>query len=118
MSTAVLTDRSGAVLLAGPADRRRRPPASGTVAGCAPRLVGPASIVASCASLQAAAALATTLFATFGPAGTGALRFLAAAVVLMTIARPRLRGRSAGFWLAITALGVTAAGTNLFVYEA
>lgn len=58
------------------------------------------------------------VFATFGPAGTGALRFLAAAVVLMTVVRPRLRGRAIRSWLTITALGATSAATNFFLYEA
>jgi inner membrane transporter RhtA len=118
MSAAVLTDRAGAVLLAGPPNRPRRPRAAGAVAGFAPGLVGPAYIVASCASLQTAAALATTVFATFGPAGTGALRFLAAALLLLTLVRPPLRGRPTKFWLTITALGAATAATNFFIYEA
>jgi hypothetical protein len=80
MNPAVLIDRGGAVVWAGPPERVRMARAAGAVAGLAPRLVGPGFIVASCASLQVAAALATTVFAAFGPAGTGALRFLAAAV--------------------------------------
>jgi inner membrane transporter RhtA len=74
--------------------------------------------VASCASLQTAAALATTVFATFGPAGPGALRFLAAALLLLTLVRPPLRGRPTKFWLTITALGAATAATNFFIYEA
>ena len=88
------------------------------VDGLAPRLIGPSCIVASCVSLQAAAALATTVFAAFGPAGTGALRFLCAAVVLLAWVRPSLRGRSARTWRMIAALGTTTAATNLFLYEA
>jgi inner membrane transporter RhtA len=118
MSAAVLTDRAGAVLLAGPPNRPRRPRAARAVAGFAPGLVGPAYIVASCASLQTAAALATTVFATFGPAGTGALRFLAAALLLLTLVRPPLRARPTKFWLTITALGAATAATNFFIYEA
>ena len=118
MSATALTPPAGAVLLAGPPDRHRRPQAAGTVASFAPRLVGPAYIVASCASLQTAAALATTVFPTFGPAGTGALRFLAAAVILLTLVRPPLRGRSTRSWLTITALGAATAATNFFLYEA
>jgi inner membrane transporter RhtA len=58
------------------------------------------------------------VFAAFGSAGTGALRFLGAAVVLMTLIRPRLRGRSIGFWLTITTLGAATAATNFLFYEA
>jgi inner membrane transporter RhtA len=74
--------------------------------------------VASCASLQTATALATTLFASFGPAGTGALRFLAGAVALTTVVRPSLRGRSGTAWLTIVAMGGATAVTNLLLYEA
>jgi inner membrane transporter RhtA len=118
MSGAVLIDRAGAVVLAGPPNRPPQRRAAGAVTGFTPRLVGPSFIVASCASLQIAAALATTVFATFGPAGTGALRFLAAALVLLTLVRPSLRGRTTKSWLTITALGATSAATNFFIYEA
>jgi inner membrane transporter RhtA len=97
------------------AGRRRATAARPAVAH---RLTGPACIVASCVSLQTAAALATTVFAAFGPAGTGALRFTAAALVLLAIARPRVRGRSAGAWRAIVALGLATAATNALLYEA
>jgi inner membrane transporter RhtA len=118
MSAAAVTHRVGAVALAGPPDSRRPPRAASTGANLAPRIIGPTYILASCASLQTAAAIATTVFATFGPAGTGALRFLGAAVVLMTLNRPRLRGRSSRFWSTITALGAAIAATNFFLYEA
>jgi inner membrane transporter RhtA len=117
MHGAVLADR-GAVALAARPPRPPRLRAAHAVAGFAPRLVGPGYIVASCASLQTAAALATTVFATFGPAGTGALRFLAAALILMAVVRPRLRDRSTTFWWTVTALGATTAATNFFLYEA
>jgi threonine/homoserine efflux transporter RhtA len=50
------------------------------------RLGGPLSVVGSSASLQTAAALATTVFAVYGPAGTGAMRFAVAAAVLLALA--------------------------------
>lgn len=117
MSAAVLVNRRAVALAAPPPHPARRRAARAT-AEFAPRLRGPSYLVASCASLQSAAALATTMFATFGPAGTGALRFLAAALTLMAIVRPRLRDRSTTFWWTVTALGATAAATNLFLYEA
>ena len=117
MGSVALTDR-GAVALAGPPrgsfDTRR----IRGFAAAAPRLVGPTYILASCASLQTAAAIATTVFVTFGPAGTGALRFLAAAGILTAVVRPRLRGRSTAFWQIVAALGLSTAGTNLLLYEA
>lgn len=119
MSSAVRIDRAGALVLAGPPGRPRRPRRPGPAAvGLAPRLVGPACIIGSCASLQTAAALATTVFAAFGAAGTGALRFLTAALVLLVVARPRLRGRSTTSWLTIAALGAAMAALNFCLYEA
>ena len=81
-------------------------------------MVGPACIVASCASLQTASALATTVFAAFGPLGTGALRFLPGALVLLVVVRPRFRGRSNSSWLTIAAGGTAMVATNFLVYEA
>ena len=118
VSAAVHADHTGAVVLARRPDRDVRARAPGGVPGLASRLVGPGYILASCASLQTAAALATTVFARFGPAGTGALRFLAAALVLMALVRPRLRGRSVGGWSGIVALGAATAATNFLLYEA
>jgi inner membrane transporter RhtA len=118
MSAGALTRRAGAIAPCRPPDRRRPPRAAQRVTDLAPRVVGPACLLASCASLQTAAAIATTAFAALGPAGTGALRFLGGAVVLMTFVRPRLRGRSTAFWLTTAALGAATAATNLFLYEA
>jgi inner membrane transporter RhtA len=118
VSAAELTHRAGAVVLTGPPSRPRPRRVARAVAGFAPQLAGPACIVASCASLQTASALATTVFAAFGPAGTGALRFLLGAVVLLALVRPRLRGRSAKAWLAIAASGGAMAATNFCLYEA
>jgi inner membrane transporter RhtA len=115
---AVAAHRPAAVVLTGPPGRRSPRRAGDIVAGFAPPLVGPAFVVASCASLQAAAALATTVFAAFGPAGTGALRFAAAAVVLLALARPRLRGRPARSWSTIAAFGAAMAALNFCLYEA
>jgi hypothetical protein len=60
--------------------------------------------MASSTSLQTATALATTVFATFGPLGAG-LRFLAGAVALLAFARPRARGRASKAWAAIVGSG-------------
>ena len=118
MSAAALARPAGAVILMGPPERRRPRSAGKAIAGLAPNLVGPALIVGSCVSLQTASALATTVFATFGVAATGALRFLAAALVLLAVVRPRLRGRATREWLTIAALGTACAATNFLFYEA
>ncbi|MEN3280200.1 MAG: inner rane transporter RhtA [Solirubrobacteraceae bacterium] len=75
-------------------------------------------MLASSASLQSSAALATTVFAVFGPVGTGALRFAFASPVLLLVARPTLRRRTRDFWLSAVALGVTLPGLSITLYEA
>jgi inner membrane transporter RhtA len=74
--------------------------------------------VLSSASLQTAAAVATTVFAAFGPAGTAGLRLLSAAALLLAAARPSLAGRDAATWAAITALGATMAGASVLLFLA
>jgi inner membrane transporter RhtA len=92
------------------------PPDDGPQA--ASQLGGPLLVLASSASLQSSAALATTVFAFFGPVGTAALRFAFAAPVLLLAARPALRGRTRDFWLCAAALGVTLPALSLTLYEA
>jgi inner membrane transporter RhtA len=82
------------------------------------RLIGPASIIAGSASLQGGAALAASLFAVFGAAGTSALRFLAGAVVLLVLARPRVRGRGGRWWLQVAVFGASMAAANVCLFEA
>jgi inner membrane transporter RhtA len=94
----------------------RHPTPGGTKV--ASRFGGPFLVLASSASLQSSAALATTVFAVYGPAGTGALRFAFAAPVLWIVARPRLRGRTRRFWVTAVALGATLPVLNLTLYEA
>ena len=96
--------------------RARRPRRAATTR--ASRFGGPGPVVTSSASLQTAAALATTAFAVYGPAGTGALRFAFAAPVLLLVARPRLRGRSPRFWLSAATFGATLVALNVVLYEA
>jgi inner membrane transporter RhtA len=75
-------------------------------------------VLGSSASLQSSAALATTVFAVYGPVGTGALRFAIAAPILMLLTRPALRGRRRCFWLNVVALGFTLPALNVALYEA
>ncbi|MDX6688227.1 MAG: inner rane transporter RhtA [Baekduia sp.] len=82
------------------------------------RFGGPVLIIASSASLQTSAALATSIFAVYGPAGTGALRFAFAAPVLLLLARPTLRGRSPRFWVSAVIFGAALAAMNFVLYEA
>lgn len=68
--------------------------------------------------IQASAALATHAFATLGTFGTSGLRFAIAAVILLALVRPRLRGRKPRSWLLIAGLGAAVAAMNLCLYSA
>ena len=69
-------------------------------------------------SIQFGAALAATLFDDLGPAGVSVLRLGFAAIILMALFRPRVRGRSAGELRLILAFGLTLGAMNLSFYEA
>jgi inner membrane transporter RhtA len=69
-------------------------------------------------SVQTGAAIAVRLFARVGPAGAVTLRLVLGAVVLVVVARPRLRGRTRGDLLVVAAFGLTLAVMNLSFYEA
>jgi inner membrane transporter RhtA len=101
----------------GPRGPRRRPAPEAGATRLA-RFGGPGLVVGSSASLQTSAALATTAFAVYGPAGTGALRFAFAAPVLLLVARPSLRGRSSRFWVSAVVFGATLVALNFVLYEA
>ena len=85
------------------------------VAGLVPPAV---SVVAGMVSAQVGAAVAKYLFAALGPAATVSLRTAFAALVLLLVWRPRLRGRTRADLLAALALGVTLAGLSLSFYAA
>lgn len=78
----------------------------------------PLLVLAAASSVQFGAAIAATLFDDLGPAGTSVLRVGLAALILMAVWRPRLRGVAREdlglvFWLGVS-LGVM----NLAFYEA
>ncbi len=77
-----------------------------------------ALLVGSIISIQCGSALATSLFSRGGVAGTAFLRCSFAALVLIAMTRPRLRGRSRVdlTWLAV--FGLLLAGMNITFYEA
>jgi inner membrane transporter RhtA len=82
-------------------------------------LVPPAAyVVAGIVSAQVGAAVAKFLFAALGPAATVSLRTAFAALVLLLVWRPRLRGRTRADQLAVLMLGVTMAGMSLSFYPA
>jgi inner membrane transporter RhtA len=75
-------------------------------------------IVGTGLSIQLAAAIAHDLFDSVGPVGASAVRFGFAAVILLAIARPAIRGRDAATWAAIGAYGASLAALNLTFFQA
>jgi inner membrane transporter RhtA len=69
-------------------------------------------------SVQFGAALARTLFDDAGPAGTVLVRVGIAAVVLVLLWRPGLRGHARDEWRLVAAFGGSLAVMNLCFYEA
>lgn len=68
-------------------------------------------------SIQVGAALAKNLFGVFPPSAVVAVRLLAAAVVLVCVARPRLRGHSRADLAMVAVFGVTIAVMNSAIYQ-
>jgi inner membrane transporter RhtA len=75
-------------------------------------------VMGAVASVQLGAAVATTLFDDLGPAGTVLLRTGFAAVVLLLLWRPQLRGHSRTSLRDAVLFGVALAGMNLSFYGA
>jgi inner membrane transporter RhtA len=75
-------------------------------------------VVGAAASVQFGSSLAATLFEKLGPGGTVLLRLASAALVLLLLWRPRMRGRSARELLLAGIFGVVLAAMNLSFYEA
>jgi inner membrane transporter RhtA len=82
------------------------------------RLTSMTLVMGAVASVQIGAAIATTLFDELGPAGTVLLRTGFAAVVLVLLWRPRLRGRSTQSMRDAVLFGLALAGMNLSFYAA
>ena len=75
-------------------------------------------VLGSCTSFQFGAALATRLFPVTGAVGATLLRLGLAAIVLLAITRPRVRGWSRAQWRSVVLYGVSLAGMNGFYYAA
>ena len=75
-------------------------------------------VLGSCTSLQVGAALAMRLFPVAGAPGATLLRLGIAAVVLLGVTRPRVRGWRPAQWRAVALYGLSLAGTNGFFYAA
>ena len=80
--------------------------------------MGPVGLVlAGGVSVQFGGALAVTLMPRTGALGVVALRLLVAAVVLLLVCRPRLRGHSRADWGTVVVFGVAMAAMNGLFYQ-
>ncbi|MEV7325552.1 EamA family transporter [Streptomyces sp. NPDC093970] len=98
-------------------------PVSAPAAGGAPEgrfgSLGPVGLVlAGGISVQFGAAVAVTLMPRAGALGVVCLRLFAAAVILLVVCRPRLRGHSRTDWGTVVVFGVTMGAMNGLFYEA
>lgn len=75
-------------------------------------------VVVAMFSVQFGGAMAVNLIHMVGVLGSVALRLVIAAVVLMLIARPRLRGYHRSDWLTVLAFGVALAAMNVAFFAA
>ncbi|WP_432032676.1 EamA family transporter [Streptomyces antibioticus] len=92
-------------------------PATGAAPGRRGSL-GPVGLVlAGGISVQFGGALAVTLMPRAGALGVVALRLLVAAVILLVVCRPRVRGHSRTDWGTVIVFGITMAAMNGLFYQ-
>ncbi|WP_078491918.1 EamA family transporter [Streptomyces yerevanensis] len=81
--------------------------------------LGPVGLVlAGCVSVQFGGALAVSLMSRAGALGVVSLRLMIAALVLLVVCRPRLRGHSRADWGTVVLFGITLAAMNGLFYQA
>ncbi|MEU4030492.1 EamA family transporter [Streptomyces anulatus] len=80
--------------------------------------LGAVLVLVSCLSVQASAALASTLFDRLGAPAVAGLRQLCAALVLMVLVRPRVRGHTRQDWAGMVVYGASMAVMNVAYYGA
>ncbi|MGW8886648.1 EamA family transporter [Streptomyces sp. NPDC055749] len=98
--------------LPGPeAGKQRRPGGRGAALGPV------ALVVAGGLSVQFGAAIAALLMPRAGALGVVTLRLVAAAVVLLIVCRPKLRGHSRADWGTVLAFGAAMGGMNILFYQ-
>ncbi|MCX5381742.1 DMT family transporter [Streptomyces sp. NBC_00083] len=97
-----------------PGDGSRGPAGGGRRAA----LGSVALVVSGGISVQFGAAVAVTLMPRAGAAGVVTLRLVAAALVLMLVCRPKLRGHARADWGTVVVFGVAMAGMNGLFYQA
>ncbi|MCX0245288.1 EamA family transporter [Streptomyces drozdowiczii] len=77
-----------------------------------------ALVVAGGLSVQFGAAIAVLLMPRAGALGVVTLRLAAAALVLLVVCRPKLRGHSRADWGTVIAFGIAMGGMNTLFYQA
>lgn len=82
------------------------------------RLGGVVLVVTGSLSTQFGAAVAALLFPRAGALGVVTLRLTLAAVLLMLVFRPRLRGHARGDWAVLCGFGVALGSMNMVFYQA
>ncbi|MFI9584518.1 EamA family transporter [Streptomyces sp. NPDC052236] len=93
-------------------------PGPGPGPGKRPAL-GPVSLVVSgVLSVQFGAAIAVLLMPRAGAIGVVTLRLVLAALVLLVVCRPKVRGHSRADWGTVVAFGGTLAAMNMLFYQA
>ncbi|WP_200429367.1 EamA family transporter [Streptomyces sp. NE5-10] len=94
-------------------------PAAGPVApGGGPRRFGPvALVVAGGLSVQFGSAVAVLLMPRAGALGVVTLRLVLAALVLLLVCRPKVRGYRRADWGTVVAFGTAMAGMNVLFYQ-
>jgi inner membrane transporter RhtA len=75
-------------------------------------------VMFSIVSVQLGATIAKSLFVSLGPGGTVFLRIAFAALVLLLLVRPKLRGHGRSGYLVAIVFGLALAGMNLSLYLA
>ncbi|WP_404952200.1 EamA family transporter [Streptomyces sp. ARC12] len=80
--------------------------------------LGAGLVLVSCLSVQASAALASTLFDRLGAPAVAGLRQLCAALVLMALVRPRVHGHTPQEWAGMVVYGAAMAVMNIAYYGA
>jgi inner membrane transporter RhtA len=84
--------------------------------GSAARVPAPVLCLLAIVSVQFGGALAATLVPAIGAAGSVTLRLLIGMVILVLVARPRLRGHDGRAWLTVVAFGLALGAMNWSFY--
>ncbi|WP_371126880.1 DMT family transporter [Streptomyces sp. 2314.4] len=87
-------------------------------AGARGRIGSVALVIGGIVSLQFGSSVAVLLFPRAGALGVVTLRLVVAALVLLVVCRPKMRGYTRGDWATVLAFGVALAGMNSLFYQA